>query len=208
MQAGLFDDQSLQASIPGLRYEENFLSLTEEAHLIEVIQSLPFKSAKYKEYFAKRRVVGFGGSFDFEANQLKPGQPLDERLLPLRLRVAQWANMEPERLSHALVSEYSPGTPLGWHRDVPDFECIFGISFGGTATLKFRPYPYNPKRPHQTVSLVVNPRSIYVMRGDARWKWQHCVEETSEMRWSVTFRDLRRQATQVSKQVGLSRWLV
>lgn len=89
MQAGLFDDQSLQASIPGLRYEENFLSATEEAHLIEVIQPLPFKAAKYKEYFAKRRVVGFGGSFNFDTNQLKPGQPLDERLLPFRLRVAQ-----------------------------------------------------------------------------------------------------------------------
>jgi len=192
MQASLFDDQSLQASIPGLRYEENFLSLTEEAHLIEVIQSLPFKSAKYKEYFAKRRVVGFGGSFDFDTNQLKPGQPLDERLLPLRLRVAQWANMEPTRLSLALVSEYSPGTSLGWHRDAPDFESIFGVSFGGTATLKFRPYPYAPSRLHEIVSLEAKPRSIYVMRGDARWKWQHCVEETSEMRWSVTFRDLRR----------------
>lgn len=191
MQAGLFDDDALQAPIPGLAYEENFLSAIEEEQLITVFQSLPFKSAQYKEYFAKRRVVGFGGSFDFTTNQLKPGKPLDDRLLPLRHRVAQWAGMPPDRLVHALVSEYSQGTPLGWHRDVPDFECIFGVSLGTSATLRFRPYPYEPCLQRKIVNLEVKPRSIYVMRGDARWKWQHCVEETKSMRWSVTFRDLR-----------------
>jgi alkylated DNA repair dioxygenase AlkB len=27
-----------------------------------------------------------------------------------------------------LIAEYRPGNPLGWHRDVPDFESIVGIS--------------------------------------------------------------------------------
>jgi alkylated DNA repair dioxygenase AlkB len=41
-----------------------------------------------------------------------------------------------------LVAEYRPSTLLGWHRDVPDFESIVGISLLGTATMKFRPNPH------------------------------------------------------------------
>ncbi|QRI93008.1 alpha-ketoglutarate-dependent dioxygenase AlkB [Delftia lacustris] len=190
-QFGLFDDDALVASIPGLRYEPAFLSPDEEAALIEVIQSLPLHAARYKEYLARRRVVSFGGSYDFDANKLLPAQALDERLEPMKHRVAAWAGTSPDRLVHALVAEYSPGTPLGWHRDVPDFERIIGVSLGGMATLRFRPYPYRPELVGQVRTLSVEPRSIYRMAGDARWRWQHCVEPTPALRWSITFRDAR-----------------
>ncbi len=77
-------------------------------------------------------------------------------------------------LVHALVAEYAPGTPLGWHRDVPDFETIVGVSLGGRATLKFRPYPDEPAT-RKVVQLEVAPRSIYKMADEARWDWQHSV---------------------------------
>lgn len=190
-QFGLFDDDALVTSIPGLRYERDFLSIEDEALLIDVIQSLPLHAARYKDYFARRRVVSFGRSFDFDANKLLPGQPLDDRLADLKQRVARWAGIAPARLVHALVAEYAPGTPLGWHRDVPNFEHIIGVSLGGQATLRFRPYPYRPDLVGQVRNLSVEPRSIYMMAGDARWRWQHCVEATKELRWSITFRDIR-----------------
>lgn len=191
-QSGLFDDDALVTLIPGLAYESEFLTRQEEAALIDVIQSLPLHAARYKEYFARRRVVSFGGSYDFDANKLLPAQPLDERLTGLKQRVADWARTSSDRLVHALVAEYSPGTPLGWHRDVPDFERIIGVSLGGDATLRFRPYPYAPELVGQVRNLQVAPRSIYMMAGDARWKWQHSIEPTLEVRWSITFRDCRR----------------
>lgn len=191
-QFSLFGDDAIRASIPGLVYEPEFLTRGEEAEIIEIIRSLPLHAAKYKEYLARRQVTSFGGSYDFDSNELRPAKDLDARLLPLRDRVAQWARVAPESLVHALVAEYAPGTPLGWHRDVPNFERIFGISLGGTATLWFRPYPYNPALQKQVVGLDVQPRSIYRMGGDARWKWQHSVEPTKELRWSITFRDARR----------------
>ena len=37
------------------------------------------------------------------------------------------------------------------------------------------------------------PRSAYIMRGAARWNWQHAVSPTRELRYSITFRTLARQ---------------
>lgn len=193
-QFSLFEGDAAPASIPGLVYHPEFLSLDEEASLIGIIRTLPLEAARYKGYLALRRVVSFGGSYDFDSNQLRPAQALDERLLPLRERVAQWAGVPPERLVHALVAEYAAGTPLGWHRDVPDFERVFGVSLGGAARLRFRPYPYSPSLRRQILALEVQPRSIYRLEGDARWRWQHSVEPTRELRWSITFRERRNAA--------------
>ena len=114
--------------------------------------------------------MSFGGSYDFDANQLQSGIALDERLHELRDRVAGWLGVPPGDLVHALVAEYAPGTPLGWHRDVPDFETIVGVSLGGHATLRFRPYPDAPAT-RKVVQLDVAPRSIYKISSQARWGW-------------------------------------
>lgn len=197
-QATLFDEGSIKSSIEGLVYEPEFLSLDEEKELIGIIRTLPLHAAQYKQYLARRRVVSFGGSYDFDANRLLPGIVLDERLHGLRDRVAGWLGVQPSDLVHALVAEYAPGTPLGWHRDVPDFEMIVGVSLGGYAKLRFRPYP-DARAMRKVLELDVAPRSIYKLAGEARWRWQHCVAPTGELRWSITFRT-RRLTLRVSQR--------
>jgi alkylated DNA repair dioxygenase AlkB len=189
-QASLFD---LPAVLPkglpdGLVYEPAFLSHDEERDLIAFIASLPLTEAMYKGYTAKRRVLSYGGSFDYDANRLMPTTALADELKPLRSRVAQWMGVEPDALVHALIGEYRPGTPLGWHRDVPDFEQIAGVSLGSAATMRFRPYGAEVKRRADVIKLVVEPRSIYRITEVARWGWQHSVAPTDALRWSVTFR--------------------
>ena len=191
-QASLFGDADapIEASIEGLVYQPEFLSLNEEEQLIALISTLPLHAAKYKQYLARRRVMSFGGSYDFDTNRLLPGVELDPRLIGLRDKVARWINVQPQDLVHVLVAEYAGGTQLGWHRDVPDFETIVGVSLGGYATLRFRPYPDLPET-RKVMLLEVAPRSIYKMAGEARWGWQHSVAPTAELRWSVTFRTRR-----------------
>lgn len=175
----------------GLVYEPDWLSRADEAALLAFVGRLPFEAARYKTYTARRRTVGFGGRFDYDTNRLLPAPPLDPALLPLRDRVARWAGLDPSSLVHALVSEYAPGTPLGWHRDVPDFEDVVGLSLGGPAMLRFRPHlARGVPRPARddVVRLAVAPRSIYRMSGAARWRWQHSVVPVDAMRWSITFR--------------------
>jgi len=176
---------------PGMRYEPDFLGAEEEAALIALIATLPLEAAKYKAYTARRRVTSFGGSFDYDANKLRPTVPLPEALHPLRARVGAWAGIEPEALAHALVAEYAPGAPLGWHRDVPDFEDVVGVSLGSAATLRLRPYPPVDPRRADVLRVLAAPRSIYLLRGAARWGWQHSVAPVAALRWSITFRTRR-----------------
>jgi len=185
--------EPVPANLPeGLAYEPEFLSRDEEAALIALIRALPLQAAIYKQYTARRRVVSFGGSYDYDANKLLPAQPLIEELHPLRERVAHWAGIAPEALHHVLVAEYAPGTPLGWHRDVPEHEDVYGVSLGAAATLRFRPYPPVAPKRADVIKLRAAARSIYALRGPARWAWQHSVSPVEELRWSITLRTARR----------------
>ncbi|QFZ85830.1 alpha-ketoglutarate-dependent dioxygenase AlkB [Variovorax paradoxus] len=177
------------AAIEGLRYESEFLSRDEEADLLRIVQGLPLKEMRYKEYTARRRGTSFGGSYDFDTNRLKPGAPLPEVLHPLRAKAGAWAGVAPEDLTHLLIAEYRPGTPLGWHRDVPDFEDIVGVSLHGDAVMQFRPYvPGAPASGPAALELLIEPRSVYLLRGPARWAWQHAIAPTEALRYSITLR--------------------
>jgi alkylated DNA repair dioxygenase AlkB len=171
----------------GFSYAPEFLTLAQEAQLLEVIRTLPFEEAQYKEWRARRRIVSFGGRYDFTQQQLSEAPPIPEFLQPLRAQLATWAQIPQERIQHAMIAEYRPATPLGWHRDVPEFEDVLGVSLLGHARLRFRPWP--PARGQRaTVKIDLEPRSAYLMRGAARWQWQHAVSPTRELRYSITFR--------------------
>lgn len=178
---------------PGMRYELDFLAPAEEAALIAHIETLPLAPMRYKSYTALRRVVSYGGRYDYDANRLDEGPPLPEWLEPLRGRAAQWLGIAPGQFTQALVAEYRPGTPLGWHRDVPDFEDVVGISLADVAVMRFRPYPPTAPKKQDVIKLEVAPRSIYLLRGPARWAWQHSVAPTKALRYSITFRTPRQR---------------
>lgn len=192
--------QSPVAAIEGLRYENGFLSREEETELLRIVQGLPMKEMRYKDYTARRRGIGFGGSYDFDTHQLRPGAPLPERLHPLRDKAAAWAGIAREDLTHALIAEYRPGTPLGWHRDVPDFEHIVGVSLHGDAVMQFRPYlPGAAASGPPTLEFLIEPRSVYVLRGPARWAWQHAIAPTEGLRYSIT---LRTRSARMNRRAG------
>ncbi len=179
---------SLQRLPVGLVYEPDFISREEEAALHTEISSLPLQEAKYKDYTAKRRIMSYGASYDFSSNELIPAGPIPAFLHPLRERVAQWVDVPASRFTHALIAEYNTGTQLGWHRDVPEFEIIVGVSLGGPCRMRLRRYPPKKGRSTASLSLDLEPRSAYVMRGEARWGWQHSIPPTKTMRYSITFR--------------------
>ena len=183
-QAELFADESALPS--GLVYVPGFLSAEEEHALLEGIAAVDLREAQYKEYTAKRRVASFGAGYDFTENELTPAPHIAEFLLPLREKIARWLGMPADDFGYALVSEYRPGTELGWHRDVPQFEVVAGVSLKSTATMRFRRFPPARRAPVYTLDLA--PRSAYVLRDHARWKWQHSIAATPALRYSITFR--------------------
>jgi alkylated DNA repair dioxygenase AlkB len=180
---------------PGLIYRADFLERDEEQALLGHIRALPLREAQYRQYTARRRTVNYGFSYDFQHLEARPAPPIPEFLAPVRARAAQWAGVASEDFVQALVAEYTPGTPLGWHRDVPNFELIVGISLAGAARIRFRPYPWQPERRKEVFALELEPRSAYILRSEARWGWQHSVPPTRELRYSITFRTARTGGT-------------
>ncbi|HYC10439.1 MAG TPA: alpha-ketoglutarate-dependent dioxygenase AlkB [Steroidobacteraceae bacterium] len=178
------------ASPEGFTYSADFLSAAEERELLGAIGGLALAPAQYKEWHARRRVVAFGGSYDFSRNELKAAPPIPDFLQGLRERVARWGGVAAGRIQHAMIAEYPPGSPLGWHRDVPQFEDVFGVSLLGHARLRFRPWPPRPGE-RTAYALELEPRSAYALRGAARWQWQHAISPTRELRYSITFRTRR-----------------
>jgi len=175
----------------GMVCQTGFLTGEEEAALVRLAASLPLKEMNYRGFTARRRVVSYGGQYDFQANRLEAASPLPPQLEPLRAKVAAWLGVAPATFTHTLVAEYREGTPLGWHRDVPDFEDVVGVSLLGEAIMRFRPYPPSEPKKAGVIKLVVEPRSIYLLRGPARWAWQHSVAPTRTLRYSITFRTAR-----------------
>ena len=51
----------------------------------------------------------------------------------------------------ALINEYRPGAPIGWHRDAPQYDIVGGISLLSTCRMKFRPHIRSVRTPRAWV---------------------------------------------------------
>jgi alkylated DNA repair dioxygenase AlkB len=171
----------------GLLYQPDFLSREEEAELLRIFSTLEFQVFDFHGYTAKRRVLEFGLEYDFTTRAATPTQSFPEFLSSIRERAAVFAGLQVTSLVEGMVSEYTPGAPIGWHRDAPQFGTIIGISLNSASRMRFKPY----KAEGKIVSLTLEPRSIYVMRGPVRWRFQHSIPPVKELRYSITFRTLR-----------------
>ena len=179
------------AALPaGFRYTEELVSAADEAALLAELKRLPFANARYKEWTANRRVVSYGGRYDFDANELEPAEPIPPFLFDLRAAAAGFIGVSPAELTHALVAEYRAETRLGWHRDVPQFELVVGISLLGPAQMRLRRYPHVTRTAERSLVVELAGRSIYSLSGEARWGWQHAISPTPGLRYSITFRSL------------------
>lgn len=179
---------------PGFDYAAEFVSRAEEAALVAALQQLPLAQARYKEWTANRRVVSYGGRYDFGRGELLPEAPIPPFLFELRAAAARFVAIDSEKLTHALVAEYAAGTQLGWHRDVPEFELVVGVSLLGPARMRLRRYPHAPRSRERSLAIDLAPRSIYSLQGEARSRWQHAISPTPGLRYSITFRTLRGNA--------------
>lgn len=174
----------------GFRYSPDLISTAQEAELIARIKTLPLAEFKFQQYLAKRRVVYFGWHYDFATSRFTPTEPIPDFLMDLRAGAAAFAGLAPQDLPHALVTEYSPGTEIGWHKDRPVFEDVIGVSLGAPCAFRFRRKNGAKWQRH---TITAEPRSVYLMRGPSRWEWEHSIPAVDDFRYSVTFRSLRPQ---------------
>jgi len=172
----------------GFRYKEELLLPEEERALISTFERLPFREFEFRGFLGKRRTVSFGLRYDFNVRELQEAEEIPTFLLALRQKAAEFAGLSEDRLQHALVTEYAPGAAIGWHRDRPEFEDVIGISLDAPCVFRFR---RKQGTRWERASIELQPRSAYLLRGAARWDWQHSIPPVDRLRYSVTFRSLR-----------------
>jgi alkylated DNA repair dioxygenase AlkB len=115
----------------------------------------------------------------------------------LRAKLAGFAGLKADEFAMALINEYRPGTPIGWHRDAPQYEIVAGVSLLSSCRMRLRPYlspsqaATNKTRRSTTHEIELLPRSAYVMREEARRGYEHSIPAVTALRYSITFRTLR-----------------
>jgi alkylated DNA repair dioxygenase AlkB len=184
-QLALFADPTLPE---GFRYQPGLITAALESGLVARFAELPFKPFEFQGFLGKRRVTSFGWRYDFNEQAMQRAAPLPEWLAEVRDLAAAFADLHPSKLAHAMVTEYEPGAPIGWHRDRPQFEDVIGISLLSPCTFRFR---RKQGAGWQRASIVAEPRSAYLLRGPARTEWQHSIPPVEALRYSITFRTLR-----------------
>jgi alkylated DNA repair dioxygenase AlkB len=173
----------------GFEYATEFLSEDEERDLLNWIETqVEFKTFEMRGQEAKRRVAHFGWEYGYYDARVKPGVDFPEALLSLRDRIAAFLEVAPSEVVEALVTEYTPGAGLGWHRDAPVFGVVAGVSLLTDSDLRFR-------RGESGRSQALNEarRSAYKLTGEARWGYQHHIPPMKTLRYSITFRTLRKR---------------
>ena len=85
------------------------------------------------------------------------------------------------------MTEYEAGAGIGWHRDKPHFDRIYGLSLRTPCRFRFRRKRGNQ---WQRFTLEAEPRSLYRMDGEARHEWEHSIPGVESLRYSVTFRSM------------------
>ena len=174
----------------GFIYQPDLLTEEEETLLVRHIRSLPFAPVEFRGFVAKRRAVHFGVGYDFDDRDVTPAPRIPDFLLPLRQRAAAMAHEPADAFTEALVMEYPAGSVIGWHRDAPKFgPTVLGVSLGSAARMRFK--RTRDDGSIERAAIVLEPRSAYALKGDARAKWQHSIPSVDALRYSITFRSVR-----------------
>ena len=175
---------------PGLVFRPDFLTEAEETDLLSFIRTIEFRTFQMHGVTAKRRIKQYGFHYAFESYQLTATDPIPAAFAHIQARSAALAGIQPSEWAEVLVTEYPAGAGIGWHRDAPAFGIVAGISLNSACRMRFQK---GTGAERVTAALDLPPRSIYLLTGDARTKWQHMIPPAKELRYSITFRTLTRK---------------
>jgi alkylated DNA repair dioxygenase AlkB len=184
--------------INGLQVISDYITEVDEAGLLVMISLQPWLTD------LKRRVQHYGYRYDYRAHRVGEESYLGD--LPAWLTgLAECLHQDgfidavPDQ---CVINEYEAGQGIAPHVDcVPCFgDTVISLSLGSPCVMEF-----SQKGSREKIPLLLAPRSLLVMRGEARYGWRHGIpaRKTDKMgnisikrgrRVSITFRKIIREA--------------
>lgn len=151
---------------PGATYNHDFLSPTEEADIVRLLDEGTWNGE------LKRRVQHFGYRYDYKARAVTAESclgPLPAWLesVATPLVSAGFFEVAPDQV---IANEYLPGQGISAHVDCePCFnETIVSLSLLSSCEMIFR-----DRQSGGRSSIVLEPRSALVLKDEARYRWSH-----------------------------------
>jgi alkylated DNA repair dioxygenase AlkB len=184
-QLALFPE--LKAGPAGWRYQPEFISEATEKEFVSRISELPLKPFQFGAYEGKRRVASFGFRYDYSLRKIQEAEAIPGWLTPIIGAVEKFGGLRGGSVRQILCTEYDAGVGIGWHRDKPHFDQIFGLSLGSACRFRFRRAVGDK---WERFTLTAEPRSLYAMSGASRQVWQHSIPAVEQPRYSITFRTM------------------
>lgn len=168
--------QAAIATIPGLYYVPDYINEIEHDSLLAQIDEQPWLDD------LKRRVQHYGFKYDYKARRVARDMrigKLPEWLEELAEKLCEDGHM-PEVADQVIVNEYEPGQGISRHIDCePCFDdTIASLSLGSGCFMDF-----TNKDKTESIPVWLEPRSIVVLRNEARYEWLHGIAaRKSDMR--------------------------
>jgi alkylated DNA repair dioxygenase AlkB len=155
-------------TVPGLRYIASYLHPAEQTALADVIDQQAWLTD------LKRRVQHYGYRYNYTHRTIDSSMFLGA-LPPWAAHLAERLYRDgytPTMPDQVIVNEYEPGQGISSHVDcVPCFgDTILSISLLSPCIMLF-----TQRQSKEQVPILLEPGSLVVMQGDARYHWTHSI---------------------------------
>eukprot|EP00026_Physarum_polycephalum_P014404 Phypoly_transcript_14915.p1 GENE.Phypoly_transcript_14915~~Phypoly_transcript_14915.p1 ORF type:complete len:238 (+),score=30.89 Phypoly_transcript_14915:241-954(+) len=183
----LADAKALEERVAGIRVVREFITQEEERKLLAAIDAQEWNTD------IKRRTQQYGAKYDYRTqnashkeNEKREVAPIPDSFEFVTQRLLQQNIYTDEHPPDQLIiNEYTKGQGILHHIDAPKLwgPIVSTLSIGSPAVMEFRkPKKEDPTGKH-TVDIILEPRSIVVLTGPARYDWQHGIAKTVSFNW-------------------------
>lgn len=154
----------IHTPLNGLICVDQYLGRVQQQMFLDAIDQQPWLAD------LKHRVQHYGYRYDYRRRQIDDSLylgPLPGWLQALAEQI-QFSGYMSAPADQVIINEYLPGQGISPHIDCqPCFgDVIVSLSLGSGCIMDFT-------RAHERVSILLEPGSLLVMRGEARYDWKH-----------------------------------
>ena len=163
--------------IEGLQYVENFISDEEHNELLSAINKSVWLSD------LKRRVQHYGYKYDYKKRSLNYSMYLGDmpewiEKISNKIVCGGYIDTLPDQV---IINEYKPGQGIADHIDCePCFkDTIISLSLASSCIMEFK----NKNDKTQKHELLLQPKSLIVIKGESRYGWTHGIPAREKDKW-------------------------